>query len=64
MTVKEFMASADDKKVGNFMNEIIAHGGLCKKFCRGCRKSRYDCGAATVKMLNSEIEECYMQQEG
>lgn len=60
MTGREFIATAESEKVGNYMNELIAHGGLCKKFCIGCKKAKWDCKDAVVKMLNSEIEEFYV----
>lgn len=59
MTGREFISSGNDEKVGNYMNALIAHGMLCKQFCAGCKKAKWNCGEAVKKMLNSEVEECY-----
>ena len=42
MTGREFIASQSDEKVGGYMNDLIAHGQLCKQFCEGCKKSRWN----------------------
>lgn len=61
MTAREFIASADVEKVGNYMNELIAHGRLCKQFCPGCAKAKWNCKNAITRMLNSEIEKEYLE---
>lgn len=38
MTNREFIATAEEDKVGTMMCDLIAHGQLCKKFCAGCKK--------------------------
>lgn len=62
MTAREFIASADGEKVGNYMNELIAHGQLCKQFCSGCEKAKWNCKNAIMRMLNSEIEKEYLEE--
>lgn len=59
MTYREYIANADERKVGNMMCELIAHGRLCKEFCVGCRKAKWNCNDAVVKMLNAEVDKCY-----
>lgn len=60
MTVKEFFGKSENEKIGNFLNEMIACGGLCKKYCKGCEKAKWDCKEAVNKMLIDEIEEFYL----
>ena len=62
MKVREFIASAEGENVGNYMNELIAHGQLCKQFCPGCEKVKWNCKKAIMKMLNSEIEKEYLEE--
>lgn len=59
MTYREYIATADEEKVGNMMCDLIAHGQLCKKFCIGCVKAKYSCKDAVVKMLKTKVDKCY-----
>ena len=54
MTNREFIANGDIKTVGCFMTDLIAHAGLCKNYCKGCNKAKYDCSEAIEKMLKDE----------
>ena len=56
MTYKEYIATAEEDKVGIMMCDLIAHGQLCKKFCVGCKKAKYSCKEAVKKMLKAEVE--------
>lgn len=60
MTNREFIATGTEEKVGNMMTEMIAHGRLCKEYCKGCNKSKWDCGEAVKKMLKTEVDKCYL----
>lgn len=59
MTGREFIASESDEKVGNYINDLLAHGQLCKQFCQGCNEAKWDCKRAVKNMLNSEVAEYY-----
>lgn len=60
MTNREFIATGSKEKVSNMMCEMLAHGGLCKKYCKGCAEAKWDCKKATEKMLDAEVEKCYL----
>ena len=59
MTNREFIATAEEDKVGTMMCDLIAHGQLCKKFCVGCKKAKFSCKEAVAKMLKAEVDVCY-----
>ena len=59
MTYREFIATAEEDKVGTMMCDLIAHGQLCKKFCVGCKKAKFSCKEAVAKMLKAEVDVCY-----
>ena len=57
MTNREFIANGNIKEVSSFMSDLIAHAGLCKKYCKGCKKAKYNCSEAVEKMLEDEKSE-------
>lgn len=59
MTGREFIAYESDEKVGNYINDLMAHGQLCRQFCKGCNEAKWNCEGAVKNMLNSEVAECY-----
>ena len=59
MKYRDFIANEDVEKVGSMMCDMIAHGRLCKKFCVGCKKAKYNCKDAIKKMLETEVDKCY-----
>ena len=53
MTNREFIATAEEDKVGTMMCDLIAHGQLCKKFCVGCKKSKIQLQRSSSKDVES-----------
>lgn len=55
MTNREFIATGTEDKVGIMMMEMIAHGRLCRDYCKGCNESKWNCSEAIKKMLKSDV---------